>query len=206
MKALDTNVPARLFIDDPDDAQAALQRPAAIAALSDREFVPVTVLLEFEWPMRGFYALPARDVSRVLRALAGIEHVLPEDRDAVLSALEAFDKGLDFAGALHVQRSARASGFLSFDRRLVQRAKRWVCCRPWNGCAEASGPQFHRQRRIQHPFRHRAVVHRHVVVADQRQRQRVHRRRDAAAAAEAAQAQAAAPSRPSQGGQGERRR
>jgi len=58
-----------------------------------------------------------------LRALAGLEHVTFEDRDAVLVAPDAFDKGGDFAAALHVARSSRASGFLSFDPRLAKRAK-----------------------------------------------------------------------------------
>jgi predicted nucleic-acid-binding protein len=123
MKALDTNVLARFFIDDADDAQAAKQRPAAVAALHDRSFVSVTVLLELEWVMRGFYALSSRDISRVLRAIAGIEHLLLEDRDAVLTAIAAFEGGLDFADALHVARSSRTSGFATFDRRLAKRAK-----------------------------------------------------------------------------------
>lgn len=123
MRALDTNVLARFFIDDADDPQAAKQRPAAVAALSERSFVSVTVLLELEWVMRGFYGLPARDVLRVLRALASIEHITLEDRDAVLAAVDALEKGLDFADALHVSRSSRASGFATFDRRLVKRAK-----------------------------------------------------------------------------------
>ncbi|MDH5540175.1 MAG: type II toxin-antitoxin system VapC family toxin [Rhizobacter sp.] len=130
MKSLDTNVLARFFIDDDEDVQAAAQRPAAIAALSERCYVPVTVLLEFEWVMRGFYALPPRDIARVLRALAGIEHVSVEDRSAVLTALDAFDKGLDFADALHVARSARAAAFATFDQRLVNRAKRLALTPP----------------------------------------------------------------------------
>lgn len=123
MRALDTNVLARFFVDDADDVQAARQRPAAIAALAERSFVSVTVLLELEWIMRGFYGLPARDVSRVLRALTSIEHITLEDRDSVLVAVDAFDKGLDFADALHLARSARASGFSTFDQRLAKRAK-----------------------------------------------------------------------------------
>lgn len=123
MKALDTNVLARFFIDDPDDPQALKQRPAAVDAMAERVFVSVTVLLELEWVMRGFYRLQAAESSRVLRALAGIEHVVLEDRDAVLMALDAFDGGIDFADALHVVRSARASGFATFDRRLAKRAK-----------------------------------------------------------------------------------
>ena len=122
MKALDTNVLARFFIDDPDDRQAAKQRPAAIVALSERAFVSVTVLLEFEWVMRGFYGMARKDIARVLRALVGIEHVTIEDKNTVLTALEAFDAGLDLADALHVCRSERATGFATFDRRLVKRA------------------------------------------------------------------------------------
>lgn len=123
MKALDTNVLARFFVDDADDPQAAKQRPAAMAAMSERGFVTVTVLLELAWVLRGFYELPARDVSRVLRALAGIEHITLEDRDAVLAAIDAHDRGLDFADALHLARSGRAGAFVTFDQRLAKRAK-----------------------------------------------------------------------------------
>jgi predicted nucleic-acid-binding protein len=123
MRALDTNVLARFFIDDADDAQTAKQRPSAVAALSERAFVAVTVLLELEWVMRGFYGLPPTDISRVLRVLSSIEHITLEDRSAVLMALDAFDQGLDFADALHMVRSSRASGFATFDQRLAKRAK-----------------------------------------------------------------------------------
>lgn len=124
MRALDTNVLARFFVDDPDDAQAARQRPAAQAAMAARAYVPVTVLLELEWVMRGFYGLPPKDIARAFRALAGIEHITIEDRDAVLVALDAFDAGLDFADALHLARSARATSFATFDKRLAQRVRR----------------------------------------------------------------------------------
>ena len=122
MKALDTNVLARFFIDDADDPQASRQRPAATAAMAGRAFVSVTVVLELEWVMRGFYQLPPKEVAGVLRALASIAHIALEDRDAVLAAVDAFDKGMDFADALHLARSARASGFATFDKRLAKRA------------------------------------------------------------------------------------
>ena len=109
MRALDTNVLARFFVDDADDPQAVKQRPAAVAALAQRSFVSVTVLLELEWVMRGFYELPRRDICRVLRALASIEHIALEDRDAVLVAVDSFAKGLDFADALHLARSSRTA-------------------------------------------------------------------------------------------------
>ncbi|MDH3461584.1 MAG: type II toxin-antitoxin system VapC family toxin, partial [Burkholderiaceae bacterium] len=118
MKAVDTNVLVRFFVDDADDAEAARQRPAAIAAMSDRVFVSVTVILEFEWVLRGFYELPRREIIRVLRALAGIEHLTLEDRVGVHAAIDACQAGLDFADALHLARSGRCAAFMSFDRRL----------------------------------------------------------------------------------------
>lgn len=123
MRAPNTYVLARFFVDDADDAQAAKRRPAAIAALAERSFVAVTVLLELEWVMRGFYGLPNGDISRVLRALTSIAHIAIEDRDSILVALDTFELGLDFADALHLARSARASGFATFDQRLAKRAK-----------------------------------------------------------------------------------
>lgn len=122
MKALDTNVLARFFVDDPDDSQAIKQRPSAVAALSARGSVSVTVLLEFEWLMRGFYDLGRSEIARVLRALAGIEHISIEDRRNVQNAIEAFDGGLDFADALHLARASRAAAFVTFDRNLAKRA------------------------------------------------------------------------------------
>jgi len=121
VRALDSNVLARFFIDDADDPQAAAQRPAAIAALSARAFVSVTVLLEFEWVMRGFYDMTRTEISRVMRGLMSIEQASIEDRSAVLAALDAFDVGMDFADALHLARAGRASAFLTFDRRLAHR-------------------------------------------------------------------------------------
>jgi len=122
MKSLDTNVLLRFFIDDPDDAQCAKQRASAIEALSERSFVSLTVVLELEWVLRGFYELAAKDIAQVLQALAGIEHITLEDRDAVLAATAALEDGLDFVDALHVARSARASAFVTFDKLLCRRA------------------------------------------------------------------------------------
>ncbi len=123
MKAVDTNVLARFFVNDPDDAEATRQRPAAIRAMTGRVFVSLTVVLEFEWVLRGFYELVSADVIRVLRALAGMPDVTLEGRDDVLAALDACEAHkLDFADALHVTRSGRCTSFLTFDKALIKRA------------------------------------------------------------------------------------
>ena len=83
----------------------------------------MTVLLELEWVMRGFYGLSREDVAAVFSALAGLEHIVLEDRAAVLATVDAARDGVDFADALHLLRSTRASAFATFDRRLAARAQ-----------------------------------------------------------------------------------
>jgi predicted nucleic-acid-binding protein len=122
MIAVDTNVLARFFINDEEDREAAKQRPAAIAALSEKVFVPMSVILEFEWVMRGFYELPRKEIQRVLESLCGLANVQIENRVSVLTALDAYQNGLDFADALHLARADFCSAFLSFDVRLKKRA------------------------------------------------------------------------------------
>jgi predicted nucleic-acid-binding protein len=123
MNAVDTNVLARFFINDVDDPEAARQRPAAIAALSGTVFVSISVILEFEWVMRGFYELSRKDIQHVLESLCDLDNVQIEDRSIMLAALSAYKQGLDFADALHLARANFCRAFLSFDQRLKKRAK-----------------------------------------------------------------------------------
>lgn len=122
MNAVDTNVLARFFINDGDDAEAAKQRPAAIAALSGKVYVPMSVILEFEWVMRGFYVLSRNDIQRVFELLCGLDNVHIEHRSSVLKALNGYHRGLDFADALHLATADACGAFLSFDQRLRKRA------------------------------------------------------------------------------------
>jgi predicted nucleic-acid-binding protein len=122
VKAVDTNILARFFVEDPDDAEAIRQRPAALSAMRGRVYVSVTVLLELEWVMRGFYELPRVAIHRALSALCSYANVVIEDRANVLVALKAFEQGLDFADALHLCRGAGCNAMLTFDKRLIKRA------------------------------------------------------------------------------------
>ncbi len=72
--------------------------------------------------MRGFYRLSTAQIAQVMSALTTIEHIILEDRAAVLTAIEGYASGLDFADALHLARSGRATAFLTFDRKLARRA------------------------------------------------------------------------------------
>jgi predicted nucleic-acid-binding protein len=122
MKAVDTNILARFFIDDPDDPEAARQRAPATRAMSAPIFVPITVILELEWVMRGFYSFAPAEVRRVLLALCGLATATVEDRNAVLQALDLHGRGFDFADALHLARSQSCEALVTFDRGLARRA------------------------------------------------------------------------------------
>ena len=59
----------------------------------------------------------------MLRGVAGLPNVELEDAGAVADALAALERGLDFADALHLASSGGATRFVTFDRRLVRRAR-----------------------------------------------------------------------------------
>jgi len=124
--ALDTNVLARFYVDDPTDPEAAKQRPAARRLLdeSPQIFVPLTVVLELEWVLRAFYGFATDDFVRVIRHLLGLPNVSVEEWSRINDALAWHSDGLDFADALHLSASSHCSEFISFDnRRFARRAK-----------------------------------------------------------------------------------
>jgi predicted nucleic-acid-binding protein len=127
MIALDTNILARFYVDDPSDPEAEAQRPIARRILSEANqvFVPITVILELEWVLRAFYGFSTEDFVRVIKHLIGLRNVNVEDWSRVNDALVYHAQGLDFADALHLLASQHCSEFMSFDdRRFARRAKR----------------------------------------------------------------------------------
>ncbi len=127
MIAVDTNILARFYCDDPDDPESKRQRPLARRVMieSPAVFVPLTVILEFEWVMRGFYEAEPEFYCEAVAHLLGMPHVTVERWEAVKDALELHRRGLDFTDALHWTCSAACERFVSFDdRKFVRRARR----------------------------------------------------------------------------------
>jgi predicted nucleic-acid-binding protein len=125
MIAVDTNVLARFYCDDPDDPQAKRQRPHARRLMleSPAVFVPLTVVLELEWLMRGFYEVTPEVFCETIEHLMGMSHVTVERWESVKDAVDLHRRGLDFADAVHWVCSASCSGFATFDDRgFVRRA------------------------------------------------------------------------------------
>ncbi|TPW18640.1 MAG: nucleic acid-binding protein [Halothiobacillaceae bacterium] len=127
MIALDTNVLARFYVNDPADVEAARQRPIAHRLLTESPqlFVPLTVILELEWVLRAFYGFAAGDFVRVVNHLLGLPNVNVEEWSRIADALAWHTEGLDFADALHLLASRHCTELASFDdRRFARRAKR----------------------------------------------------------------------------------
>ena len=95
-------------------------------------FVAVTVVLEFEWIMRGFYQREREDFVLVMRHLLGLANVTVEDWQAVDEALILHLEGLDFADALHWSRCRHCAHMISFDERgfcpQTRAAQGGACC------------------------------------------------------------------------------
>ncbi|MBY0271422.1 MAG: type II toxin-antitoxin system VapC family toxin [Burkholderiales bacterium] len=120
MIALDTNVVVRFLVND----EAAQARRARALIKTNAVFVPMTVLLETEWVLRGGYGLPRAEVVRLLRALLGLPDLVMEDPQRIARALDWHEEGIDFADALHLASSSGAERFTTFDQKLVKAAKK----------------------------------------------------------------------------------
>lgn len=126
MIAVDTNVLARFFCDDPDDPEAKAQRPLARRLLLDADavFVSLSVVLELEWVFRGFYRLQPHDFCAAIEHLIAMPQVVVERWEVVREAAALHLAGFDFADALHWAQAHDCTRLVTFDQKLVRKAKR----------------------------------------------------------------------------------
>lgn len=119
MVAVDTNLIVRIVTND-DPKQAS--RAAALFT-RDRVFIPKTVLLEAEWVLRYSYELSRSAVAHAFRLVIGLPNVTVEAPAQVADAIEWFERGLDFADALHLASGRPAGRFATLDARMARKAK-----------------------------------------------------------------------------------
>lgn len=118
MIAIDTNVLVRtLTADDPE--QVALARKVL---RSESIWISKTVILETEWVLRFTYKISSRGILDSFRSVLGYRQFEFEDRGGLVRALSLLESGLDFADALHLTSCPRAERFVTFDRKLAQKA------------------------------------------------------------------------------------
>ena len=102
--------------DDPEQTR----RVADLIDASPACFVPITVVLELEWVLRGAYRLERGAVIAALEGLMAIRQVHLEQEDLVRQALAWHQQGLEFADALHLLRSEGCARFATLDRALAK--------------------------------------------------------------------------------------
>ncbi len=120
MHAVDTNVVVRYLTND-EPAQA---RAARKLIDGGRVKVQVSVLLETEWVLRSLYEFPDERVHAALVAFIGLETVSVEHPAHVAMALDWFERGIDFADALHLAGAEDCEAFVTFDRQFVAAARK----------------------------------------------------------------------------------
>ena len=117
MIGLDTNVLARYYVDDAADKEATRQRMAAKRLVESGRalMVATTVLLEFEWVLRGYYEFSRKQIASVFEHLLALPHMSVQNETAVRAALLSYTEGFDFADALHHASYAGCESVATFD-------------------------------------------------------------------------------------------
>lgn len=117
MRAVDTNVLVRLFVNDDPKQFAAAAKALALEPI----FIPKTVLVELEWVLRGVYGHSRSVIASIFDQLMLKADVEIEDDSVVARAMDWFKRGVDFADAIHLASSRHARSFVTFDAALRRR-------------------------------------------------------------------------------------
>jgi predicted nucleic-acid-binding protein len=125
MTGIDTNVIVRLLTGD-DPAQAEKARAVFKKSLV---FIPETVIFETEWVLRHAYSFTPSAIYHALTKLCGLPNVRLANSQRLLTALQWYAEGVDFADALHLAQSQECSRFVSFDRQFTQKASGKGSCK-----------------------------------------------------------------------------
>jgi predicted nucleic-acid-binding protein len=118
MIAIDTNILVRIVTnDDPEQAQRA-----AKIIQNQAVFISKTVILELEWVLRFSYALERTIILSTLQKMLTIDSFTIEQNAEIEQSLQWYEKGMDFADALHLASCLHVDKFVSFDKKLIKKA------------------------------------------------------------------------------------
>jgi predicted nucleic-acid-binding protein len=120
MIAVDTNILVRYAVKD-DKRQTTL---ATSFIAENHCHILKTVLLELAWVLSSpsGYNLTRKVVTERLRHILGLPTMDTEDPVQVAQAIDWYEKGMDFADALHLASSCEMKGFATMDGRLNRKA------------------------------------------------------------------------------------
>lgn len=119
MIAVDTNILVRYAVKD-DKHQTVL---ATSFIASNQCRVLKSVILELAWVLSSSsgYNLTRKVVTERLRHILGLQTIDTEDAVQVAQAIDWYEKGMDFADALHLASSCDLKGFATMDGRMSRK-------------------------------------------------------------------------------------
>ena len=116
MDGIDTNVLVRYLVkDDLEQYQQALSLLKALPKI----YLSPIVLVETVWVLSHFYKVKADKQCNKLRDLLCLNCIMTDDRQAVLSAIEDYASGYDFADVMigHHNTLKKCKTTWTFDRK-----------------------------------------------------------------------------------------
>jgi len=122
MFSLDTNILVRYAVKDD-----LYQEQLAVAVLTEYHcFILTSVLLETVWVLESVYQYSKVQIHERLLHIFGLPNIAVEAYPAVITALESYIAGMDFADALHIALSEYQGkqGVITFDKKFANAAKR----------------------------------------------------------------------------------
>jgi predicted nucleic-acid-binding protein len=111
LKAVDTNILARLIVQD-DAGQVAIANDLIAAGV----IVPLTVLLELGWLLRSRFGFDRSRIHASIVELLDNPRIDVGETVAVRHAMQLYANGADFADAIHLVAARGAESFVTFDR------------------------------------------------------------------------------------------
>jgi predicted nucleic-acid-binding protein len=126
MLAVDTNVLVRVLVgDEPAQHRAAMSRLQSMRRRGEGALVGSVVVAEIGWVLASVYGYDRRRIVAALRGVLATPPFVVAQRDAVVAALDAYEKGPADLSDYLILELARAEGcttLLTFDRRLLKQA------------------------------------------------------------------------------------
>jgi len=121
MISVDTIILVRYVTnDDPDQARRAADLLAADVAV----YISHTVLLEMEWVLRAAYQLERAAILTAFRQILGLPSIRVDHPALIALTLDRYERGFDFADALHLAGAGGATPLYTFDKRFARIAGR----------------------------------------------------------------------------------
>lgn len=118
MISVDTNIIIRLLTGDD---QIQLKKVKSLFS-KENIYITTTVILECEWVLRYAYQFKQSEITNAFQSLFGLTNVQLENPLTISNAIHWYQKGMDFADALHLAHSSGADAFVTFDKKFIKSA------------------------------------------------------------------------------------